>query len=309
MSKLKKLRIGLVDRYGGNTSSGWTRLILENFDFPFEQVFPPMLDAGNLRAKYDVLVCVEVCFQGGGRGGGGGAGGGAGAGAPTGGDAGAAPVVGGGAAGGGGGRGGRGGGAPAVKDPADDRPAPIELPEEFTRRRGSITAATQEKIREFIEQGGTIIAVGGSANGAIQQFKIPLTNHLVKPDGSPIAGVDYYVPGSVLTVAVDPKAPVAHGYGDKVDVFFDNSPVWRLAPNAGGANVHVVAWFNSPEPLHSGWAWGQKYLDKGIEIAETNVGQGRLFLFGNDLLFRSQPHGSYKFLFNALYLSVAPDMK
>ena len=39
--------------------SGWARWILEQYQFPFEKVFPPMLDAGNLNAKYDVLVFVE----------------------------------------------------------------------------------------------------------------------------------------------------------------------------------------------------------------------------------------------------------
>jgi len=328
MSHLKKIRVGLVDRYGGNVPAGWTRLALENFEFPFEMVYPPMLDAGNLRAKYDVLVCVEDCFTGGGgggRGGGGGAGGDtpppaggdnppAGAGRAGGGAGGAGAAGGGaGAAGGqsigpgGGGRGG-GGGARAAND---DRPAPIPWPEEYTRRRGSITAATMEKIKEFIETGGTIVVVGGAANAAVAQFKLPLTNHLVKPDGTGIAGTDYYVPGSVLQVAVDPKNPLAHGYGDKADIFFDNSPVWRLNPNppAGSPQVRVVAWFANGEPLRSGWAWGQKYLDKGIQMVETNIGQGRLFLFGNDLMFRSQPLGSYKFLFNAMYLSVAPEIK
>jgi len=311
MSKLKKLRVGLVDRYGGNTSAGWTRLVLENFEFPFEMVYPPMLDAGNLRAKYDVLLCVEDCFAGagGGRGGGGGAGGGdapppaagaggAGAGAGAAGAAGAPPA--------GGRGGGRGQGAGAgQKDPKDDRPAPVPWPDEYTKRRGSITPATMEKIKEFIEQGGTIVAVGGAATAAAAQFKLPLANHLS------VSGTEYFVPGSVLQVAVDPKNPVAHGYGDKADIFFDNSEVWKINPTAAASAppMRVVAWFANGEPLRSGWAWGQKYLDKGIQMVETNVGQGRLFLFGNDLMFRSQPHGSYKFLFNALYLSVAPEIK
>ena len=110
-------------------------------------------------------------------------------------------------------------------------------------------------------------------------------------------------------MAVDPKNPVAHGYGDQVDIFFDNAPVWKLGPSGAGSNLRVVGWFNSPEPLRSGWAWGQKLLDKGIQMAEANVGQGRVFVFGNELLFRTQPHGTYKFFFNALYLSVAPTMK
>jgi hypothetical protein len=113
-----------------------------------------------------------------------------------------------------------------------------------------------------------------------------------------------------LRVAVDPKNPLAHGYGAEVDIFFDNNPVWRLdasAPNA--KNVRPVAWFSSPTPLRSGWAWGQSYLDKGIQIVDATVGKGRVFLFGNDLLFRTQPHGNYRFFFNGLYLSVADAMK
>ena len=60
--------------------SGWTRLILENFEFPFERVFPPDLDEGNLSDKYDVLVFngAGLSAGGGGRGGGGGGGGDAG---------------------------------------------------------------------------------------------------------------------------------------------------------------------------------------------------------------------------------------
>ena len=39
--------------------SGWTRLILEQFEFPFEVVYPPQLDAGDLKSKFDVLVFVD----------------------------------------------------------------------------------------------------------------------------------------------------------------------------------------------------------------------------------------------------------
>ena len=45
---LRSLRIGLWDRYGGSMPSGWTRFLLENFEFPFEVVYPQELDAGNL---------------------------------------------------------------------------------------------------------------------------------------------------------------------------------------------------------------------------------------------------------------------
>ena len=143
----------------------------------------------------------------------------------------------------------------------------------------------------------------------MQLFKLPLVNHLAEGDAT-LGREKFYVPGSVLRVAVDTKSPLAHGMAGEVDIFFDNNPVWRLDAKAGNASsVRPVAWFNSREPLRSGWAWGQQYLDKGIQIAEASVGKGRVFVFGNDLLFRTQPHGNYRFFFNALHLSVAEGMK
>ncbi|MPT48968.1 MAG: peptidase [Sphingobium sp.] len=53
---LKPIRIGLVDRYGGLMPSGWTRWILEKYEFPFEMLFPQRLDAGNLKKDYDVIL-------------------------------------------------------------------------------------------------------------------------------------------------------------------------------------------------------------------------------------------------------------
>src|SRR6185436_1156821 len=55
---LRTPRIGLWDQYGGSMPAGWTRWILEQFEFPFDRVFPPALDAGSLNQKYDVLVFV-----------------------------------------------------------------------------------------------------------------------------------------------------------------------------------------------------------------------------------------------------------
>ena len=53
--ELKPIRVGLWDRYGGSMPSGWTRMIMEDFEFDFNVVFPPELDEGDLSA-YDVLV-------------------------------------------------------------------------------------------------------------------------------------------------------------------------------------------------------------------------------------------------------------
>lgn len=61
---LKPIRIGLVDRYGGAMSSGWTRWLMEQFEFPFEVVYPQQLDAGELNSAFDVLVFASDVLPG-----------------------------------------------------------------------------------------------------------------------------------------------------------------------------------------------------------------------------------------------------
>jgi hypothetical protein len=99
---------------------------------------------------------------------------------------------------------------------------------------------------------------------------------------------------------VDPAHPLAWGLGEQVDVMFSNSPTFRLPEGAGGDGLKRVAWFDSKAPLRSGWAWGQEYLEGGIAVTEAAVGKGRLVLYGPQILFRGQPHGTFKFLFNGI---------
>ena len=88
-------------------------------------------------------------------------------------------------------------------------------------------------------------------------------------------------------------------------MFYDESPAFRLAPEAALQGVKPVAWYDSPTPLRSGWAWGQQYLDQAISIVEAPVGKGRVVLFGNEVAWRAQPHGTFKLLFNGIYYGAA----
>jgi hypothetical protein len=87
----------------------------------------------------------------------------------------------------------------------------------------------------------------------------------------------------------------------KADVFFESSPAFRLGPGAGLKGVRPVAWFDTARPLRSGWAWGQAYLEGTVAIVDAAVGKGRVVLYGPEVAFRAQPHGTYKLLFNGIY--------
>lgn len=56
-SPVTRQRVAMYQRYyGGNMDEGWTRLLLEQFDFPYTSLFDAELKAGNLNRKYDVIV-------------------------------------------------------------------------------------------------------------------------------------------------------------------------------------------------------------------------------------------------------------
>ena len=266
--KLKPIRIGLYDSYGGNMPSGWTRWLFEQYEFPFTVVYPQTLDAGDLKSKFDVLVFTDGAYR--------------------------RP-----------GSGGRGGGGGGFGGPID----PESIPEDYRGWTGSITPdKTIPQLRRFVEAGGSIVTVGSSTSMA-ELFGLPVKDYLTEmgPDGHERAlpREKFYIPGSLLKANIDNTNPLAYGMPNQVDVFFDNSPVFRLEPNAELKKTSAVAWFSGSAPLDSGWAWGQQYLDGGTAVAEATVGEGKVMMLGPEATFRSQPHATFKLLFNGLYFGSA----
>jgi len=265
--KLKAVRIGLWDQYGGSMPSGWTRWVFEQYEFPFEVVFPQTLDAGNLSAKYDVLVFVDGAI-------------------PE-----RDPSMGPGQAGGGAG----GFGA---------QPAADSVPAEFRGWLGRVTVAkTVPELKKFVENGGTVLTIGSSTSLG-QHLGLPIRDALVETVNGvsrPLPREKYYVPGSILEARVDNTHPLAYGMPPHAMVFYDESPAFRLQPEAAMKGVRPIAWYETPTPLRSGWAWGQQYLDQAVSIVEAPVGKGHVVLFGNEVLWRAQPHGTFKLFFNGIY--------
>ncbi len=260
-TRVRAPRIGLWDQYGGSMDAGWARWILEQYEFPFARVFPQELDAGNLNAKYDVLVFVGGGIPG---------------------------------AGGGGGRGGAAG------------PSPDDVPAEYRPHLGRVTRETTlPQLRAFMDNGGTVVAIGSSATNLSAFLELPVEDHLVE-NGQPLPQAKFYTPGSVLSARFDTSNPIALGMDELTNVFFDDSPVFRLGAAAGAAGVRRIGWFDSKTPLRSGWSWGESYLESGVVAFEAPVGKGRAVFFGPEILKRAQPHGTFKLFFNSIIRSVSP---
>jgi hypothetical protein len=174
------------------------------------------------------------------------------------------------------------------------------VPEQYRKMLGRVTAEkTLPQVQAFVQKGGAVVAIGGSTR--LGEYLKLTENPLVQAgkDGKPqpLPSSKFYIPGSILSARVDDKDPLGYGFGDRVDLFFDSSPVFRItAP----AQAKPVSWFEGADPLLSGWAWGQKALDGTVGIVDASYGSGKVFLMGPEVAMRGQSYGSFKFVFNGL---------
>jgi len=265
---MKRQRVAMYQRYGGgNIDEGWSRLVLEQFNFPYSSIFDPEIKAGNLNAKYDVLVIPSDstgtltgdAAAGGraGRGGGGGRGGDPGGG------------------GGEGGGGGRGGNTPA-------------------EYRTGFGAEGVTAIRDFVQKGGTLVTLNGATAFPVDRLGIGVRNVLAGK-----SSMEFWCPGSTLKVSFDNTNPIAYGMPAHGLALYLDSPAFEItAPSA--ENYDVVVRYEDRDLLQSGWLVGEGNLTRKAAVVTAKLGQGRVVLIGFPAQHRAQTHGTYKLLFNAM---------
>jgi hypothetical protein len=164
----------------------------------------------------------------------------------------------------------------------------IPVPAEYNHQAGVLTdRRSVPALRGFAERGGTLIVIGQAARIAASM-------------GVPTEQIPYNIPGSILRARVNNTTPIGFGFESQVDVFFDNSPVFR----ATGGGQTAVAQFERSS-LRSGWARGEEQLAGGLAAVDVPVGRGRMVVFGPQIAFRAQSHGTFKFLFNAIHYARA----
>jgi hypothetical protein len=63
MLRVKAPRVGVYNPWGGNMDEGWTRWVLEQYEFPYATLRDKDIRAGNLRAKFDVVVLPDASYE------------------------------------------------------------------------------------------------------------------------------------------------------------------------------------------------------------------------------------------------------
>ena len=239
--RVKAPRVGVYHAWGGNMDEGWTRWVLEQFEFRSASLFDRDVRAGNLRARFDVILLPDATY-----------------------------------------------------DQMVNGLAPGSMPDAYT---GGMTAQGVANLLEFTASGGTLVAMDRAAELPLSAFGLPVENVTAS-----LRDTDFFVPGSLLRIRIDPKNPVAYGMPEQAAAFFRNSPAFALLRQDAG---RVVASYPDRDLLMSGWMLGERVLATKAAVLEVPFGKGQVVLLGFGTQHRGQPHGTFKLLFNAILLGAS----
>ncbi len=167
------------------------------------------------------------------------------------------------------------------------------VPERYV---GGVGQQGMDELRDFVNQGGTIVAFNNASLWAIEQFNLPVTNAL--------AGLNpnqFFCSGCLVKIHLeDPKNPLVAGLSPDPIVMFERGPAFDTKADFKGTVLARYA--RERSPLESGYLAGPDRLEGKAAALEVNYGQGHVILLGFRPQWRGQSHGAYKFFMNSLYL-------
>ena len=159
------------------------------------------------------------------------------------------------------------------------------MPPEYSGGLGAQGAAA---LKEFVEQGGTLIFLNHASDYA-QTLGVAAKNVL-----NGVQSKDFYSPGSLLNVKLDTKSRLAYGMPSEITLWSEGSPAWDAPAD------QVVAAYPSGGVLASGWLLGEKYLVNKAALLDVPMRRGHIIMFGMRPQYRGQSYQNFKLLFNAL---------
>jgi hypothetical protein len=184
-----------------------------------------------------------------------------------------------------------------------DAPEPtLGEPKVRKEYRGGIGKQGVEKVREFLMAGGTVLFLGEASNFAIDKLHLPVTNSLKSVNCK-----NFFAPGSILELHLDPSSPLTYGMPAKTSIYVNNSVALKLKPY--GREIKEVGFYGDRNLLQSGWLVGESKLYNKVALADIPVGKGRAILYAFRVQHRGQTFGTFKLMFNALYMKLFNNKK
>jgi Zinc carboxypeptidase len=167
---------------------------------------------------------------------------------------------------------------------------------------GGIGQDGLNNLREFVREGGTLVALNKAADALIPLLSLPVEN-VIKGAKSD----KFFCSGALLRVETEHgELPTNYGEPESPVVMFQAGPAFQPLPGFHGA---VLARYSKQtNPLESGLLLHPEAIEGKAAAVEMAYGRGRIVLYGFKPQFRGQSHATYKYLFNELYSYDHPDL-
>ena len=248
LKQLTQPQVGLYRSWRPNPDEGWTRLVLEEFGFPYRRLLNEDIRNGNFN-DLDVILLPDATYS-------------------------------------------------QILNGLGRRDTPAEY-------QGGITQEGVSHLYDFVEAGGILVTFDSASALPLGDFDLPILDISTEYSAN-----DYYVPGSLLEIVVNSTHPIGYGMPARAPGFFSRSPVFSVRSQKDSdnsleprnQNVSIVARYPETNMLLSGWMVGEKVLANRAAVVEAKLGRGKVVLLGLRAQHRGQTHGTYKLLFNSLFL-------
>jgi Zinc carboxypeptidase len=243
---LRLPRVGVYQPWTANIDEGWTRWVLDQYEFPYTTLHNADVVAGRLRSRFDAIIIADQSTK-------------------------------------------------SILEGQTSLTTPAEY-------RGGLGDKGWQALKEFVDQGGTLISFGDACNLLVDKLPLPLkevkrTMLLDQHDG----------PGTILNLQIDTAGPMGWGMAPTAYGFYMNSPFFELSEGFNSQKARVVARYPSTGVAASGYLKGEEYMQGRAAVVSVEMNPGRVVLFGIRPQHRAQTHVTLPLLFNALYWSAQGD--
>ncbi len=250
-------RVAIYSQWSGTQNLGWYRLTFDEFKIPFTLIYKERVQQGNLRKDFDVILMAEQNLS-------------------------KTTVM-------------QSPAARAVPYKKDPKYPFLGMYGETENVTGGFGQKGVDAFASFLDQGGTLIAIGESARLPIEFGWARTVDKVTVP------GLTAQRPLVEATIT-RPEHPVFYGFGKTtIPVKYVGGTPFKVGI-ADEGNV-LARYVGGDKAVLSGLMTGADSLRSrpfAVDVPQAMNGRGRVILFANNPIYRWQNHGEFNMVFNSL---------